>query len=39
MAVMTGEAATAASASAFNRGDETVMVASAAEMTLKVGQR
>ncbi len=36
MTVMTGEAATAASTSAFNGGNETAMAASAAEMTLKV---
>jgi hypothetical protein len=36
MTAMTGEAATAASTSAFNGGNGTVMAASAAETTLKV---
>ncbi len=36
MTAMTGEAATAASTSAFNGGNGTAMAASAAEMTLKV---
>ncbi len=36
MTVMTGKAARAASASAFNGGNGTAMAASAAEMTLKV---
>ncbi len=35
MTAMTGEAATAASASAFNGGNGTAMVASAAERTFK----